>query len=188
MLQVVETPNENVLRFVVDIDLKKYGPILFKKDDKKINSMLARILFKVSGIETVMITEKFISISKAEDKKWAELQDFVQDIIVDYLQANLSVFDDIEESSNNVNNDFLCSCTQDGELIEQIKKIIDEKIVPSLEMHGGSVVFKDFKDGVVFVSMQGSCVGCPSMGITLKSGIENLLKYYIPEIITVESI
>ena len=148
-----------------------------KKDNVK--NELIRNLLSINGIEGIFLGKDFISVNKYEDISWDEIKHIVISLINDfYSSGNEFVIDkNLDESNENL-----------GEIEKKIVQLLEEKIRPAVAKDGGDIKFKEFKDGIVKVQLQGSCSGCPSSTITLKSGIENMLKYYIPEIDSVEAI
>ena len=154
------------------------GPYeITSKDDTE--NLLVRNLLSINGVEGIFLGEDFISINKKETIKWDEIKHIVVSFINDfYSEGKEFVIDEsLDEQNSNLN-----------ELEQKIVKILDQKIRPAVARDGGDIKFKEFKDGVVTVSLQGSCSGCPSSVQTLKQGVQNLLCHYIPEVKTVEAI
>jgi Fe-S cluster biogenesis protein NfuA len=148
------------------------GPYEITSKDETQNT-LVRNLLSINGVEGIFLGEDFISINKKEIIKWDEIKHIVISFINDfYSEGKEFVIDEsLEEQNSNLD-----------ELEQKIVKILDEKIRPAVARDGGDIKFKEFKDGVVKVQLQGSCSGCPSSTMTLKQGVQNLLCHYLPEV------
>ena len=140
--------------------------------------LLIRNLLSINGVEGIFLGQDFISVNKNDQIKWDEIKHIVISLINDfYLDGKEYVIDENEEEKN----DNL------SEIEEKIVKILDQKIRPAVAKDGGDIKFKEFKDGIVKVQLQGSCSGCPSSTMTLKQGVQNLLKHYVKEVNSVEA-
>jgi len=171
-------PNPNSLKFVADYMLVQPGQNFdFPNLESAKHAPLAAELFGYSYVSRVFYMSNFITITKTEDKQWVEIQDELKEHIKQYLQSGKPI---LEESAFNVN-------VEESEMDIKIKGLLEEYIKPAVEQDGGAIEFKSFEDGVVKVFLQGACSGCPSATVTLKSGIENLLKSMIPEVKSVEA-
>ncbi len=171
-VQTEVTPNPNSLKFLPGKKVSNSGPYeITNKDDTK--NELVRNLLSINGVEGIFLGEDFISINKKEIIKWDEIKHIVISIINDfYSEGKEFVIDEsLEEQNSNLDD-----------LEQKIVKILDEKIRPAVARDGGDIKFKEFKDGVVKVQLQGSCSGCPSSTMTLKQGVQNLLCHYLPEV------
>jgi len=171
-VQTEVTPNPNSLKFLPGKKVSNSGPYEITKKDETQNS-LVRNLLSINGVEGIFLGEDFISINKKEIIKWDEIKHIVISFINDfYSEGKEFVIDEsLEEQNSNLD-----------ELEQKIVKILDEKIRPAVARDGGDIKFKEFKDGVVKVQLQGSCSGCPSSTMTLKQGVQNLLCHYLPEV------
>ncbi len=177
-VQTEITPNPNSLKFLPGKKVSNIGVIEITKKDESNNQLVKEIL-AVNGVEGVLLASDFISVNKLEEISWDEIKHIIISLINDfYSNGNDLVLDD-KRNSNNVNL---------SEIEKNIVKILDEKIRPAVSRDGGDIKFKSFKDGVVKVQLQGSCSGCPSSTLTLKQGVQNLLKHYIREVKEVEAI
>ena len=171
-VQTEVTPNPNSLKFLPGKKVSNSGPYeITSKDETQIT--LVRNLLSINGVEGNFLGEEFISINKKEIIKWDEVKHIVISFINDfYSEGKEFVIDEsLEEQNSNLD-----------ELEQKIVKILDEKIRPAVARDGGDIKFKEFKDGVVKVQLQGSCSGCPSSTMTLKQGVQNLLCHYLPEV------
>ena len=171
-VQTEVTPNPNSLKFLPVKKVSNSGPYEITSKDETQNT-LVRNLLSINGVEGIFLGEDFISINKKEIIKWEEIKHIVISFINDfYSDGNEFVIDEsLDEQNSNLN-----------ELEQKIVKILDQKIRPAVARDGGDIKFKEFKDGVVKVQLQGSCSGCPSSTMTLKQGVQNLLCHYLPEV------
>ena len=171
-VQTEVTPNPNSLKFLPGKKVSNSGPYeITNKDDTQ--NELVRNLLSINGVEGIFLGEDFISINKKEIIKWDEIKHIVISFINDfYSEGKEFIIDEsLEEQNSNLD-----------ELEQKIVKILDQKIRPAVARDGGDIKFKEFKDGVVKVQLQGSCSGCPSSTMTLKQGVQNLLCHYLPEV------
>jgi len=171
-VQTEVTPNPNSLKFLPGKKVSNSGPYEITNKDETQNA-LVRNLLSINGVEGIFLGEDFISINKKEIIKWDEIKHIVISFINDfYSDGKEFVIDEsLEEQNSNLDD-----------LEQKIVKILDEKIRPAVARDGGDIKFKEFKDGVVKVQLQGSCSGCPSSTMTLKQGVQNLLCHYLPEV------
>ena len=177
-IQTEITPNPNSLKFLPGRDVSTHGSFEVNKKDETNNELL-RNLLSINGVEGIFLGKDFISINKYDDVSWDEIKHIVISLINDfYLSGKKCV---IEKDLNENNEDL-------NEIEKKIIKILDQKIRPAVAKDGGDIKFKEFKDGVVKVQLQGSCSGCPSSVMTLKQGVQNLLCHYLPEVKEVISI
>ena len=171
-IQTKVTPNPNSLKFLPGKKVSNSGPYeITNKNDTQ--NMLLKNLLSINGVEGIFLGEDFISINKKEIIKWDELKHIVISFINDFYSKGKEFV--IDENLNEQNLDL-------DELEKKIVKILDQKIRPAVARDGGDIKFKEFKDGVVKVQLQGSCSGCPSSTMTLKQGVQNLLCHYLPEV------
>lgn len=178
-IQTEDTPNPNALKFLPGSYVSDRPVYITVREDS--SSPMAKKLFTLRGIEAVFLGSDFITITKADDIDWAILKPQVIMIIMDHFVAGLPVFENsFSAEVSNTSSDLT-------EIEKQIIEIIETKVRPSVAMDGGDIVYQGFKDGVVTLELRGACSGCPSSTITLKQGIESMLKYYIPEVISVEA-
>ena len=171
-VQTEVTPNPNSLKFLPGKKVSNSGPYEITNKDETQNE-LVRNLLSINGVEGIFLGEDFISINKKEIIKWDEIKHIVISFINDFYSEGKEFV--IDESLEEQNSDL-------DDLEQKIVKILDEKIRPAVARDGGDIKFKEFKDGVVKVQLQGSCSGCPSSTMTLKQGVQNLLCHYLPEV------
>jgi Fe-S cluster biogenesis protein NfuA len=171
-VQTEVTPNPNSLKFLPGKKVSNSGPYEITNKDETQNE-LVRNLLSINGVEGIFLGEDFISINKKEIIKWDEIKHIVISFINDFYSEGKEFVIDESLGEQNSNLD---------DLEQKIVKILDEKIRPAVARDGGDIKFKEFKDGVVKVQLQGSCSGCPSSTMTLKQGVQNLLCHYLPEV------
>ncbi len=140
---------------------------------------LALELFKLDYVERVFFMSNFVTVTKAEDKEWEEIKEPLKAIIKEYLEADKPLITKFSETTQ--------AAIEETEIEKSIKNILDEYVRPAVEQDGGAISFHSYNEGVVKVLLQGSCSGCPSATVTLKAGIENLLKRMVPEVTAVEA-
>ena len=171
-VQTEVTPNPNSLKFLPGKKVSNSGPYeITNKDD--IQNELVRNILSVNGIEGIFLGQDFISVNKKENIQWDEIKHIVISLINDFYADGKEFV--IDENIKEENLDL-------SEIESKIVKILEEKIRPAVARDGGDIKFKEFKDGVVKVQLQGSCSGCPSSTMTLKQGVQNLLCHYLPEV------
>ena len=177
-VQTEITPNPNSLKFLPGKKVSNNGSFEITKKDN-INNELVRNLLSVNGVEGIFLGEDFISVNKRDSISWEEIKHIVISLINDFYSEGKDFVID-----KNLDEEIL----NRSEIEQNIIKILDQKIRPAVAKDGGDIKFKEFKDGIVRVQLQGSCSGCPSSTMTLKQGVQNLLKHYIKEVKEVEAI
>ena len=177
-VQTEITPNPNSLKFLPGKRVSNNGSFEITKKDN-INNELVRNLLSVNGVEGIFLGEDFISVNKTANISWEEIKHIVISLINDFYSdgKDFVIDKNLDEKISNL-----------SEIEKNIIKILDQKIRPAVAKDGGDIKFKEFKDGVVRVQLQGSCSGCPSSTMTLKQGVQNLLKHYIKEVKEVEAV
>ena len=171
-VQTETTPNPNSLKFLPGKIVSNSGSFEITKKDEVKNELI-RNLMSINGVEGIFLSKDFISINKYDDTSWDEIKHIVISLINDFYSGGKEFV--IDKSPFEVDENL-------GEIEKKIVKILDEKIRPAVAKDGGDIKFKEFKDGVVMVQLQGSCSGCPSSTMTLKQGVQNLLCHYLPEV------
>ena len=182
MIQTETTPNPNSLKFLSEKTLSSIGTEEFKKENQKdIKIPFVKELLDFKGVELILLSEKFLSVNKTNEVSWNELRPMVISHLNDYLEKNSDpILKKIEKSADFNKND--------NEIVNKIIEVLDTKIRPAVARDGGDIKFISFKNGVVKVQLQGSCSGCPSSLMTLKQGVQNLLKHYVKEVNSVEAV
>ena len=177
-VQTEITPNPNSLKFLPGKTVSSHGSFEITKKDET-NNELVRNLLSVNGVEGIFLGKDFISINKYDDVSWDEVKHIIISLINDFYSSGKDCV--IENDLNEINENL-------KDIEKKIVKLLDEKIRPAVAKDGGDIKFKEYKDGVVKVQLQGSCSGCPSSTATLKQGVQNLLCHYIPEVKEVRAI
>ncbi len=171
-VQTEVTPNPNSLKFLPGKKVSNSGPYeIVNKED--IQNELVRNILSINGVEGIFLGQDFISVNKSESIKWDEIKHIVISLINDFYADGKEFV--IDENIKEEDLDL-------SEIESKIVKILEEKIRPAVARDGGDIKFKEFKDGIVKVQLQGSCSGCPSSTMTLKQGVQNLLCHYLPEV------
>ena len=162
--------------------LSTIGTEEFKKDkESEINIPFVKELLNFKGVELILLAENFLSVKKTKDASWNELKPMVISHLNDYFEKNSEpILKDNKKQVDSKNNE--------DEIVNKIVEVLDTKIRPAVARDGGDIKFKSFENGVVKVQLQGSCSGCPSSLMTLKQGVQNLLKHYVKEVNSVEAI
>ncbi|MBV8393227.1 MAG: NifU family protein [Alphaproteobacteria bacterium] len=179
-IQTEQTPNPSTLKFLPGRVVMDKGTLDYAAADAAHNSPLARRLFAVEGVERVFLGSDFVTVTKAADKDWQVLKPSILGGIMEHYTSGEPV---VAAAAGEAQE----AAAEDDEVVAQIKDLLETRVRPAVAQDGGDIVFQDFKDGVVYLHMQGSCSGCPSSTATLKMGIENLLKHYVPEVIEVQA-
>ena len=182
-IETEATPNPDTLKFLPDVPVMTAGTAHYVRTDDASTSPLAGALFGLVGVEGVFLGQDYVSVTKAADRDWDALKTDVLAALLTFFTSGAPVFTGRQEQDLVVDEK-----AEDADIIEQIKTLLDEKIRPAVAGDGGDIVYRGFEDGVVYLQMQGACAGCPSSTITLKHGIENLLKYYVPEVVDVRPV
>jgi Fe-S cluster biogenesis protein NfuA len=178
-IQTEQTPNPSTLKFLPGRVVMEKGTMDFASVDTAQPSPLAKRLFAIEGVERVFFGSDFVTVTKAASRDWQVLKPSILGGIMEHYTSGDPVVSD--------GGDTGAVAAEDDEIVAQIKELLDTRVRPAVAQDGGDIVFQDFRDGVVYLHMQGSCSGCPSSTATLKMGIENLLKHYVPEVVEVQA-
>ena len=176
------TPNPATLKFLPGRDVLGNATADFATPEAAARSLLATALFELPGVARVLLGGDFVTITKTGAIEWPALKPQVLGVIMEHFIAGRPVIEgeaaaDAEDVSE-----------EDAEIVAQIKELLDTRVRPAVAGDGGDIVFRGYRDGVVRLHMQGSCSGCPSSTATLKHGIENMLRHYVPEVVAVEQV
>jgi len=180
-IQTEQTPNPATLKFLPGRVVLEQGTVDFPNAEAAQRSPLARRLFDVDGVERVFLGSDFVTVTKAAAQDWQVMKPAVLGGIMEHFTSGEPALRTEETSDVSVSE-------EDDEIVAQIKELLDTRIRPAVAQDGGDIVFHSFEDGVVYLHMQGSCSGCPSSTATLKMGIENLLRHYVPEVVEVRPV
>jgi Fe-S cluster biogenesis protein NfuA len=184
-IQIEETPNPNALKFLPGRSVRGVeDPLFFSKKDDLSSSPFVRRILDVSGVEAAMLGSDFITVTKQDHTDWYVLKPMLLGIMMEHFISDMPLFVEVKSPVSDSN----LSADDEDDTVSQIRQIIEEKVRPAVAQDGGDIVFHSFEDGVVFLEMKGACSGCPSSTATLKSGIENMLRYYVPDVVEVRQI
>ena len=183
-IQTEDTPNPSTLKFTPGVPVMVAGTAAFSKNDDCTNSPLAKILFENKFVQGVFFGSDFITITKSESIEWDILKPQLLAIIMDHFVAG----GEVVIGKGNIDSNKEGSSKEDIPIVTQIKELLEERVRPAVAQDGGDIIFHDYEDGIVYLEMHGACSGCPSSSVTLKNGIEGMLKHYIPEIVRVEQV
>jgi Fe-S cluster biogenesis protein NfuA len=183
-IQTESTPNPATLKFLPGQTVLPAGTADFPSSENAGASPLATRVFAVDGVSAVFFGNDFVTVTKAADVEWDHIKPGILGAIMEHFQSGLPVMKDggIAQSGHSEHTG------EDGEIVNQIKELLDTRVRPAVAQDGGDITFHGFDRGVVYLHMQGACAGCPSSTITLKMGIENLLRHYIPEVTEVRPV
>ena len=181
-IQTEKTPNPETLKFIPGETVLKTGTAEFRTNDDAARSPLAQRLFSLEGVKSVFLGSDFISVTKTMEKDWAALKTGVLAAIMEHFSTGQPVMND-----NQAEPDSSGPSDLDSEIVRQIRELLETRVRPAVQMDGGDIIFDRFEDGVVYLHMRGACSGCPSSTMTLKSGIENMLRHFIPEVLEVRA-
>ena len=199
-IQVQNTPNPNTLKFIPNVQLLPHDVVMnFTMIDECSTSILARAIMSIGQeIKGVMLAYDFIAVTKTEESKWDDIKTLVFAEITDCLTSGLDIAhsDAIAKIQNEKTNDQPNPAGSEQQpddhihqqIVQQIIEILNIKVRPSVAQDGGDIEFVEFRDGIVYLQLKGACHGCPSSTYTLKNGIENMLKHYIPEVLEVQQV
>ncbi len=174
-IQTEQTPNPATLKFLPGRDVMTAGTADFPAAETAGRSPLANALFGVEGVRGVFFGSDFVTVTKDDDRDWQLLKPAILAVIMEHFTSGQPLFAAGAAGEAQADGD-------EGEIVAQIKELLETRVRPAVAQDGGDIVFRSFEDGVVFLHLQGSCSGCPSSTATLKAGIENLLRHYIPEV------
>ncbi len=180
-IQTEQTPNPASLKFIPGKPVMGSGTADFTGADQAADSPLARRLFAVDGVDGVFLGDDFVTVTKGGAKDWQVLKPMILGAIMEHYTSG----DPVVAAGGPAAD---APSDADSEVVTQIRDLIDTRVRPVVARDGGDITFHDFRDGVVFLHMKGACSGCPSSTMTLKNGIENMLRHFIPEVRSVEAV
>jgi Fe-S cluster biogenesis protein NfuA len=179
-IQTETTPNPATLKFLPGQTVLEHGALEFKSAEDSARAPLAQRLFGIQGVKNVFLGRDFVSISKHEDTDWPVLKPMILAALMEHFSTGQPIVLDTGPAAEEGG--------EDNEIVLQIKELIATRVRPAVMMDGGDIVFDRFEDGIVYLHMRGACAGCPSSTATLKSGIENMLKHFVPEVMEVRPV
>ena len=181
-IQTEQTPNPATLKFLPGRPVMTSGTANFTSEEAARISPLAERLFVLPEVTGVFLGADFITVTKAGDGDWYQLKPAILAVIMEHFTAGRRVM--LTTSADNM----AMAEEDEDEVVAQIKELLETRVRPAVAQDGGDIIFHDFEDGVVYLHMQGACSGCPSSTATLKAGIENMLRHYIPEVVEVRAV
>jgi Fe-S cluster biogenesis protein NfuA len=181
-IQTESTPNPATLKFLPGQTVLGSGTADFPEPGSAGNSPLAQAIFAVDGVTGVFLGADFVTVTKADPVDWAHVKPAILGAIMEHFQSGRPAIEG-EAAEAHASHD-----GADGEIVDQIKQLLDTRVRPAVAQDGGDITFHGFDRGVVYLHMKGACAGCPSSTLTLKMGIENLLRHYIPEVTEVRPV
>jgi NFU1 iron-sulfur cluster scaffold homolog, mitochondrial len=183
-IETESTPNPATLKFLPGRDVmgEGRGTADFASAEAAARSPLAARIFALPGVARVFLGVDFVTVTQTEEADWRTLRPQVLGAVMDHYMAGLPALEGAEAEGG---EDFDAA---DAEVVEQIKELLDTRVRPAVAGDGGDIVFRGFRDGVVRLHLQGACSGCPSSRATLKHGVENMLRHYVPEVVAVEQV
>lgn len=181
-IETERTPNPETLKFLPGKTLLESGSVNYGDSESAEGSPLALELFRIEDVRGVFVGYDFVSVTKDPVSDWEVIKPIILSSLMQFISSGREAVEAFGEDKGPVINE------EDTDIVAQINSIIDEKVRPAIAGDGGDIVLKGFEKGVVYMQLQGACAGCPSSTITLKHGIENLLKYYVPEVLEVRSV
>ena len=182
-IQTEETPNPSTLKFMpVGTTVMGVGTAAYAKASDCTDSPLAAKIFESKYVRGVFLGSDFITVTKTDEIEWDGLKAEILAIIMDHFVAGGEVYIKKDKKKSDSNDQ-----QEDSEIVKQIKDLLEERVRPAVAMDGGDIIFHKYEEGVVYLEMHGACSGCPSSSVTLKNGVENMLKHFIPDIVRVEA-
>jgi Fe-S cluster biogenesis protein NfuA len=189
LIEIEKTPNPATRKFLPGQTVMESGGRDFPNADAAEASPLAEALFAIGDVDGVYFGRDFVSVSAAPTVQWEMLEPEILSVLLDHFQLGAPLFKQGSAAGIEISDmaDFE-EDPADADIIDQIKELIDTRVRPAVAQDGGDIVYRGYRDGKLFLGMQGACSGCPSSTITLKRGIEGLIKHYVPEVETVEAV
>lgn len=183
-IETETTPNPATLKFLPGRSVAGRGSADFPSADQAGASPLAESLFALPGVARVFLGSDFVTVTKADATEWSNLRTRVLAAIMEHFASGRPVLlEDAGEAAAPDDEDY---AAEDSGIVRQIKELLNTRVRPAVAGDGGDIIFRGFRDGIVYVRMQGSCSGCPSSTATLRYGIENMLRHYVPEVVKVQ--
>lgn len=183
-IQTESTPNPATLKFLPGQSVLEMGTADFPTPDSGTSSPLAKRIFGVKGVTGVFLGTDFVTVTKDADTDWDHIKPAILGAIMEHYQSGQPVM----EGAQKAGGGHAEHSGEDSDIVNQIKELLDTRVRPAVAQDGGDITFHGFDRGVVYLHMQGACAGCPSSTLTLKMGIENLLRHYIPEVVEVRPV
>ena len=188
LIQTEPTPNPSTLKFLPGQPVMSAGTRDFATPEEAEASPLAEAIFSTGEVEGVFYGSDFISVTAAPGVEWRQLKPQVLSVLLDHFASDAPLFRPGSAAGISVPADAVEDDPEDADIVAQIKELIETRVRPAVAQDGGDIVYRGFRGGTVYLALHGACSGCPSSTMTLKNGIEGLLKHYVPEVETVEAV
>jgi Fe-S cluster biogenesis protein NfuA len=188
LIQTEPTPNPATLKFLPGQTVMAAGTRDFAAPEEAEASPLAEALFSIGSVDGVFFGRNFIAVTAAPGVEWTYLKAEVLTVLLDHFSSGAPLFREGTASGIEVTPETFDDDPADADVVAQIRELIETRVRPAVAQDGGDIAYRGFRDGTVFLAMHGACSGCPSSTMTLKQGIEGLLKYYVPEVEAVEAV
>jgi Fe-S cluster biogenesis protein NfuA len=186
-IQTEQTPNPATLKFIPGRAVLDGPPADFASAEAAERSPLAARLFQLDGVQGVFLGGDFITVTKRADKEWYVMKPAILGIVMEHFVSGAPMLlDETDEQASEADEEALFE-PEDAEIVAQIRELLDTRVRPAVAQDGGDIIFRGFQRGIVYLHMRGSCAGCPSSVATLKGGIENMLRHYVPEVVEVRA-
>jgi Fe-S cluster biogenesis protein NfuA len=188
LIQTETTPNPSTLKFLPGQAVMAAGTRDFATPEEAVSSPLAEAIFSTGDVEGVFFGHDFISVTAAPSVEWHQLKPQILGILLDHFSSGAPLFREGSAAGIAIAPDEINDEGEDADVVAQIRELIETRVRPAVAQDGGDIVYRGFQGGTVFLALQGACSGCPSSTMTLKNGIEGLLKHYVPEVEAVEAV
>jgi len=188
LIQTEPTPNPATLKFLPGETVMTAGTRDFASPEEAEASPLAEAIFSTGDVEGVFFGRDFISVTAAPTVEWRDLKPQVLGVLLDHFSSGAPLFKAGTAAGISIDSEEMGDDPADAEIVAQIRELIDTRVRPAVAQDGGDIVYRGFQKGTVYLALQGACSGCPSSTMTLKQGIEGLLKHYVPEVESVEAV
>jgi Fe-S cluster biogenesis protein NfuA len=188
LIETETTPNPATLKFMPGRPVMTGGTRDFAAPEEAEASPLAEALFDLGDVEGVFFGSDFVSVTAAPGAEWRDLKPNVLSVLLDHFSGDMPLFRAGSAAGIAIEDEVPLDSPEDADIVSQIRELIDTRVRPAVANDGGDIIYRGFQRGTVFLKMQGACSGCPSSTATLKQGIEQLLKYYVPEVTEVRAV
>ena len=187
-IETETTPNPSTLKFRPGLLVMEAGTRDFQVPEDAEASPLADALFSTGEVQGVFFGRDFVSVTAAPGVDWRELKPQVLDVLLDHFSSGAPLFRPGTAAGIDIAPDSFADDPEDAEIVDQIKELLDTRVRPAVAQDGGDIVYRGYRQGTLYLAMQGACSGCPSSAVTLKRGVESLIKHYVPEVETIEAV
>lgn len=178
-IQTENTPNPATVKFIPGVAVMPSGVAEFMNVEAAAKSPLAERIFQIMGVKSVFFGNDFVSVTKSDDVEWSSIKAPILGAVMQHFSMGEPLFNDGATGDSAADDSML------DEISKQIKELIETRVRPAVAQDGGDIIFDRFSQGIVYLTMRGACSGCPSSTVTLKNGVENMLRHYVPEVLEV---